>query len=101
MTNSQFGRGTGPQLLGYLNCQGDEHHLLQCPMSYTLNSHHWNSHSDDAGVICPACTYHRDLYHRLFFIALVKFTHIFICAFVQGIIDVFPDLIQNENGLRF
>ena len=36
-----------------------------------------------------------------FFIALVKFTQIFICAFVQGKIDVFPDLIQNDNGLRF
>ena len=65
MANSHFGAGTGTQVLGYVNCQGNEHHLMQCPMSYTLNSQHWNYHGDDAGVICPPCTYLRDL-HRYF-----------------------------------
>ena len=61
VVSSYFGAGTGTQVLGYMNCQGNEHHLLQCPMSYTLNKQHWNYHGDDAGVICPPCTYLRDL----------------------------------------
>ena len=52
--NSHFGRGSGPILFAYLNCDGTESRLSDCSTysSYSFGA----SHSDDAGVRCQRPT---------------------------------------------
>ena len=45
-----FGRGTGPILYAYLNCDGTETALADCTYSYY--PYHYISHSTDVGVRC-------------------------------------------------
>ena len=50
---SYFGRGSGPILFAYLNCDGTESRLSDCTYSsYPF----WASHSSDAGVRCQPPT---------------------------------------------
>ena len=46
-----FGRGTGPILMAYVGCRGEETHLANCSHSTP-----YCSHSEDAGVRCPGTT---------------------------------------------
>ena len=47
-SNAYFGRGTGPILMAYVGCRGEETHLANCSGS-TSSCSHW----EDAGVRCP------------------------------------------------
>ena len=42
-----FGSGTGPILMAYVGCRGEETHLINCTRSIP-----YCSHSEDAGVRC-------------------------------------------------
>lgn len=46
---AHFGEGTGPILLGYLNCAGSETSLFRCFHRTVISS---GSHSQDVGVAC-------------------------------------------------
>ena len=48
-----FGRGTGPILMAYVGCRGEETHLANC----TRATQAYCSHSEDAGVRCPGTAY--------------------------------------------
>lgn len=43
-----FGHGTGPILVAYVGCHGEETHLATCTHSTPYCSHY-----EDAGVRCP------------------------------------------------
>ena len=45
---AHFGRGTGPILMAYVGCRGEETHLANCSRSTPYCSHY-----EDAGVRCP------------------------------------------------
>ncbi|OPJ74121.1 T-cell differentiation antigen CD6 [Patagioenas fasciata monilis] len=48
LTDSAFGRGTGPILRDDVGCKGHEQHLGDCPAA----PDHDCSHKEDAGVVC-------------------------------------------------
>ena len=48
LSYAYFGRGTGPILMAYVGCRGEETHLANCSRSTP-----YCSHSEDAGVRCP------------------------------------------------
>ena len=45
-------KGTGPILLGYLECTGQERALTECKQLYSYTNFYCKSHRYDAGVIC-------------------------------------------------
>lgn len=45
-------KGSGPILLGYLKCTGEEKALTECDQSYSYTNFYCRSHYYDAGVIC-------------------------------------------------
>ena len=58
-SNAYFGRGTGPILMAYVGCRGEETHLANCSRS-TSSCSHW----EDAGVRCPGTAYRTALNFR-------------------------------------
>ena len=48
LSYAYFGRGTGPILMAYVGCRGEETHLANCTRSTP-----YCTHSEDAGVRCP------------------------------------------------
>ena len=51
--NAYFGQGTGPVLIGYVSCTGNEHFLAHCINSGIGVTSSWCNHNRDAGVQCP------------------------------------------------
>ena len=51
---SYFGRGSGPILFAYLDCDGSESRLSDCSTSSSYNF--GTSHSNDAGMRCQPST---------------------------------------------
>ena len=49
--NAAFGQGSGPIILGYVQCTGSEQTLFQCQHN-VLDQLGCTSHSYDAGVEC-------------------------------------------------
>ena len=47
-SNAHFGQGTGPTLLGDVDCVGNETRLVDCQYTATPNC----IHGEDAGVSC-------------------------------------------------
>ena len=48
-------QGSGPVLVGYFSCSGDEANLLECTPNYrSTNSYCQNNHYYDAAVICES-----------------------------------------------
>jgi deleted-in-malignant-brain-tumors protein 1 len=54
--NLGFSQGSGPILLGYLYCSGQESNLLQCHQNYQYTSSYCQDHFYDVAVKCePPC----------------------------------------------
>ena len=51
MPPATYGPGSGPVWLNYLQCTGNEDHLLQCYSQYPVSSN-VKEHNYDAGVMC-------------------------------------------------
>ena len=47
-----FSRGSGPILMGFLNCNGSEANLTQCTQQYFFTQYYCTSHYYDVGLIC-------------------------------------------------
>ena len=54
MQGSEFGQGIGPILLDDVNCNGEEQKLFDCVHAGIEVGN--CDHSQDAGVVCLACT---------------------------------------------
>ena len=53
-SNAHFGQGTGPVLVGDVDCVGNEGRLMDCQYTATPNC----IHGEDAGVSCKTeCKY--------------------------------------------
>ncbi|PVD22184.1 hypothetical protein C0Q70_17989 [Pomacea canaliculata] len=50
--DAESGKGHGIISMSYVNCQGTEHHLLDCGITKDNWASHACSHDEDAGVMC-------------------------------------------------
>ena len=51
--NAHFGSGTGPALIDFVSCTGNEQFLANCTNRGIGITSSWCGHDDDAGVQCP------------------------------------------------
>ncbi|XP_025113963.1 low-density lipoprotein receptor-related protein 4-like isoform X2 [Pomacea canaliculata] len=51
-SDAEFGSGHGIISMSNVNCQGTEHHLLDCGITKDNWAHQYCSHDEDAGVMC-------------------------------------------------
>ena len=47
-----FSQGTGPVLVGYLYCSGNEANLVECSQNYRYTNLYCQNHYYDIGVKC-------------------------------------------------
>jgi len=52
-TSSHFGSGTGPALIDYVSCTGNEQFLANCTNRGIGVTSSWCTHTRNAGVRCP------------------------------------------------
>ena len=79
-----FSQGSGPILLGYLYCNGEESNLVECSQNYRYTHIYCQSHYYDAAVICESNNnMHCVLifYYFICFIAQLQYLNIFIYSF--------------------
>ena len=65
LSNAYYGSGTGPVLIDYVSCTGNEQFLANCTNRGIGVTSSWCGHDDDAGVQCPGKFTHSEMQQHL------------------------------------